>query len=326
MGKKFFALAAAALLLMGQVNAADFIRWVDFDVSCEAMERALGYDVRSQEQEKRLPWIDILALAATRHGGGDFSVQAVDAAAKALCSDESMEQQLGEQYKYYVYFKEAYTAVLGGLVGNFAIETTDSAGKTERKPQYGLRAFSPIAAGYGYAHYDDFGASRSYGYRRRHLGNDLLGALGTPICAVEAGTVEALGWNQYGGWRVGIRSLDRKRYYYYAHLRKDFPFNTHLKEGDTVAAGEVIGYLGMTGYSTKENVNNINIAHLHFGMQIIFDEVQKDGNNEIWIDVYEITEFLNKNKSAVEKPKDDKNYRRKTEFYERLLTENDGGG
>ena len=54
MGKKFFALAAAALLFMGQVNAADFIRWVEFDVSCEAMERALGYDVRSQEQEKRL--------------------------------------------------------------------------------------------------------------------------------------------------------------------------------------------------------------------------------------------------------------------------------
>ena len=299
MGKKFFALAAAALLLMGQVNAADFIRWVEFDVSCEAMERALGYDVRSQEQEKRLPWIDILALAATRHGGGDFSVQAVDAAAKALCSDESMEQQLGEQYKYYVYFKEAYTAVLGGLVGNFAIETTDSTGKTERKPQYGLRAFSPIAAGYGYAHYDDFGASRSYGYRRRHLGNDLLGALGTPICAVEAGTVEALGWNQYGGWRVGIRSLDRKRYYYYAHLRKDAPFAPGLKEGDAVEAGQVIGFMGRTGYSAKENVNNIETVHLHFGLQLIFDESQKDGDGEIWVDVYELVRLLSCHRSSV---------------------------
>ncbi len=31
-----------------------------------------------------------------------------------------------------------------------------------------------------------------------------------------------------------------------------------------VKAGDVIGYLGMTGYSTKENVNNINIPHFTF--------------------------------------------------------------
>ncbi len=46
------------------------------------------------------------------------------------------------------------------------------------------------------------------------------GSIGTPIVAVESGYIEALGWNQYGGWRVGIRSFDGKRYYYYAHLRK----------------------------------------------------------------------------------------------------------
>ena len=55
----------------------------------------------------------------------------------------------------------------------------------------------------------------------------------------------------------------------------------------------------MTGYSTKENVNNINVPHLHFGLQLIFDESQVDGNNEIWIDVYNIIEFLMKNRSEV---------------------------
>lgn len=55
----------------------------------------------------------------------------------------------------------------------------------------------------------------------------------------------------------------------------------------------------MTGYSSKENVNNINIPHLHFGIQLIFNEVQKDGTNQIWIDVYEIIEFLRKNASTV---------------------------
>ena len=44
-----------------------------------------------------------------------------------------------------------------------------------------------------------------------------MGSIGTPIIAVESGTIEHLGWNQYGGWRIGIRSNDKKRYYYYAH-------------------------------------------------------------------------------------------------------------
>ena len=48
-----------------------------------------------------------------------------------------------------------------------------------------------------------------------------------------------------------------------------------------------------------ENVNNINVPHLHFGLQLIFDESQVDGNNEIWIDVYNIIEFLMKNRSEV---------------------------
>ena len=55
----------------------------------------------------------------------------------------------------------------------------------------------------------------------------------------------------------------------------------------------------MTGYSIKENVNNINVPHLHFGMQLIFDESQVDSPNEIWIDVYEIIEFLKQNRSEV---------------------------
>ena len=129
--------------------------------------------------------------------------------------------------------------------------------------------------------------------------DDLLGSLGTPIIAVEGGTVEALGWNRYGGWRVGIRSHDRKRYYYYAHLRKDRPYAPGLREGDTVQAGDVIGFMGRTGYSDTENVNNIETVHLHFGLQLIFDESQKDCDNEIWIDVYDIVELLSRHRSSV---------------------------
>lgn len=37
----------------------------------------------------------------------------------------------------------------------------------------------------------------------------MMGQTGTPVVAVESGYVEAIGWNQYGGWRLGIRSFDK---------------------------------------------------------------------------------------------------------------------
>lgn len=297
MVKKLLIWVLTLLVLCGTVRGADFIRWVDFDVSCEAMEKALAYDIRSREQEAPLSWIDLLALGAC-YTGGKVTASAVEKANKALASGKSPEELLGEQYKYFTYYRESYDAALGGLVGNYAIEVEEN-GEKVWKSTYGLKAFSPIAAGYGYSHYDDFGAGRSYGFARKHLGNDMMGSLGTPIVAVEGGTVEALGWNQYGGWRVGIRSRDRRRYYYYAHLQKDHPFPANLKEGDTVQAGDVIGFMGRTGYSAKENVNNIDAVHLHFGLELIFDESQKECNSEIWIDVYQINRFLSRHRSSV---------------------------
>ena len=111
--------------------------------------------------------------------------------------------------------------------------------------------------------------------------------------------LKRFGWNQYGGWRIGIRSFDKKRYYYYAHLRKGHPYAEDIFEGKIVQAGDVIGYLGMTGYSTKEDTNNINVPHLHFGIQLIFNELQKDGTNQIWVDVYNLIDLLKKNRSTV---------------------------
>ena len=167
-----------------------------------------------------------------------------------------------------------------------------------------MKAFSPIAAGYRYSHCSDFGNKRSFGFSRKHLGNDLMGSQGTPIVAVESGVVEAIGWNRYGGWRIGIRSADSKRYYYYAHLQKDKPFADGLEKGDLVTAGDVIGFMGRTGYSDKENVNNIETVHLHFGMQLVFTEDQKECNSEIWIDVYNIVRLLQEHRSSVERSVD----------------------
>ena len=65
-------------------------------------------------------------------------------------------------------------------------------------------------------------------------------------------------------------------------------------------AGELIGYMGRTGYSDRENVNNIETVHLHFGIQLVFDESQKECNSEIWIDAYEIVKLLEKHRSSIQ--------------------------
>lgn len=277
---------------------AETIRWVDFGVPYESLKYAMDTDIATFEQEKHISWIDILALSACRTGG-KCGLSSVKNAAEQLKQDRSAEELLGDLYKYYAYYHDAYEAVLGGLLGSYAIEVDG-----QWKPTYGLKAFSPVAAGYGYSHCDDFGNSRSFGFARKHLGNDLMGGLGTPITAVEGGVVEAIGWNRYGGWRIGIRSFDSKRYYYYAHLQKDHPFADGLQQGDMVQAGDLIGFMGRTGYSDTENVNNIETVHLHFGIQLVFDESQKECNSEIWINAYPIVRLLSEHRSSQQKTAD----------------------
>ena len=271
------------------------IKWVDFGVPYESLKYALEQDIATFDQEQHLDWIDILALAGA-NTGGKCGLDSVKKATKSLKSGFDPQSLSDAMRKSYHYYHEAFSAALGGLVGSYAIEKDG-----HWVYNYGLKAFSPVAAGYGYSHCDDFGVSRSFGFHRKHLGNDLMGGLGTPIVAVEGGVVEAMGWNRYGGWRIGIRSFDSKRYYYYAHLQKDHPFAEGLQEGDLVQAGELIGFMGRTGYSDKENVNNIETVHLHFGMELVFDESQKECNSEIWIDVYNLVRLLSTHRASYKK-------------------------
>lgn len=304
-------------------TSGDFIKWVDFNVTCEALEQAFRYDVDTCQAEVHLNWVDLLAYLGTRYGG-DFSrykKSDMKKVAEQLINGEMTMEELTSDMKYYDYYRQAYGAVLDGMVGTFQAEIPadevpemlqQSAQNTDTVwvTKYGLKAFFPLAKNFPYNDFDDFGVSRSYGFKRRHLGHDMMGQVGTPIIAVESGYVEALGWNQYGGWRIGIRSFDKKRYYYYAHLRKNHPFQSNLKEGSAVQAGDVIGYMGRTGYSSKENTNNIEESHLHFGLELVFDESQKESDHEIWINCYELVKFLRRNQCEAVKVEGTKEWRR----------------
>ncbi|WP_411676888.1 M23 family metallopeptidase [Caproicibacter sp.] len=280
---------------------AKYIKYVEFNVSYLALKKAMNLDIKSHEQGGNLSWIQILAYLGAKYGGDFTRYKSSDMDAFVEKLQTAGIDEITKDMKYYHYYLEAYTAVLGGLLGKY---------REDDEEKYGLIGYSPIAKTFPYSECDDFGVQRTYGYSRPHLGHDMMAATGTPVIAVESGVVEALGWNQYGGWRIGIRSFDTKRYYYYAHLRQNRPYAAGLGVGHTVKAGDVIGYVGRTGYSSKENVNNIKVSHLHFGLQLVFDESQKECNNEIWVDVYALTKLLRQHQSEVYRVAETKEYYR----------------
>lgn len=304
-GAALFAARPAAAPASEALPASSYIKWVDFNVPSAALDGSYRAAVTAHGEGLSAPMPDLLACLAAGYWGNWKSYRAadLDRLMDRLRAGEALDG-IGGEYKDYPYYKEAYGAVLDGMVGDYAIALPDGDGEPRWQVKYGLKAYCPVSEGFGFSHCDDFGNARSFGYRRRHLGNDLMGNVGSPIVAVESGVIEELGWNQYGGWRIGIRSFDGRRYYYYAHLRKGGPYQPGLEKGSVVQAGDVIGYLGMTGYSNTEDVNGMKVPHLHFGMQLIFDESQKTGNGEIWIDVYQLVNFLERNRSTVDRGAD----------------------
>ena len=92
---------------------------------------------------------------------------------------------------------------------------------------------------------DSWGAERSsYGEKRSHEGTDIMDNQNKrghiPVLSITDGIVENIGWLELGGYRIGIRS-SLGGYFYYAHL---YSYADGLKEGDSVHAGELIGFMG----------------------------------------------------------------------------------
>nr|WP_243090737.1 M23 family metallopeptidase [Thermus neutrinimicus] len=92
-------------------------------------------------------------------------------------------------------------------------------------------------------------------FQRYHTGIDLAAPYGTPIVAAKAGQVEVAGWSSVGyGFHVvldhggGVETL-------YAHMSR-----IAVRAGQWVEAGQVIGYVGSTGWSTG--------PHLHFEVRV----------------------------------------------------------
>lgn len=95
-----------------------------------------------------------------------------------------------------------------------------------------------------------------FGYRRRsfHTGVDIRSGIGTPVKATANGIVSYAGWK--GGY--GLTVVVRHNFGFstlYAHLSK-----ISVNVGKRVERGEIVGYTGMTGYTTG--------PHLHYEVRV----------------------------------------------------------
>ncbi|WP_438446405.1 M23 family metallopeptidase [Gorillibacterium sp. sgz5001074] len=119
----------------------------------------------------------------------------------------------------------------------------------------------PLPLGSDYSYRSTWGASRGWGGHRIHEGTDLFAHYGVPVRSTCYGIIEVMGWNPYGGWRVGIRDIGNV-YHYYAHLSG---FNKQVRAGDLVKPGQVVGWVGSSGYG-KPGTSGKFPPHLHYGM------------------------------------------------------------
>ncbi len=125
--------------------------------------------------------------------------------------------------------------------------------------------------------------ARTYGGDRGHEGCDIMGEERPrgfyPVVSISDGVVEKVGWLEQGGWRLGIRTPSGL-YLYYAHL---YGYSRDWQEGDPVKAGELLGFMGDSGYSAVEGTVGNFAVHLHLGIYLRTDHYEELSVNPYWI-------------------------------------------
>lgn len=132
-----------------------------------------------------------------------------------------------------------------------AAETLDAAEALLRTRRLAV----PVAGVDRSALHDTFGDARSAG--RRHDAIDIAAPRGTPVYAVDDGTIVKLFRSIPGGLTIYQFDPGSGLSYYYAHLDR---YAEGLREGAPVRRCELIGYVGTTGNAPPD------APHLHFAV------------------------------------------------------------
>lgn len=131
-------------------------------------------------------------------------------------------------------------------------------------------------------------AERKYKGTSGHEGTDIMAAKNErgiyPVVSMTDGTITNLGWLEKGGYRIGI-TTNSGTYYYYAHLDS----YANIKEGAQVKAGELLGYMGDSGYGEEGTTGKFDV-HLHLGIY------SYETGEEISMNPYYVLDFLENKK------------------------------
>jgi murein DD-endopeptidase MepM/ murein hydrolase activator NlpD len=150
--------------------------------------------------------------------------------------------------------------------------TTDSRPSAERDvsspPSGGGGSSSPVPGAVIGSYFGQYGV-----WSRYHTGLDFRAAYGTPIRAVKSGTVLFAGNSgDWAGNHVAIRHGDGKT------TMSSHMSSMSVRSGQSVQAGQVIGYVGQTGRAFG--------AHLHFELYPVgvrYGDVYKAINPQPWL-------------------------------------------
>ena len=139
---------------------------------------------------------------------------------------------------------------------------------------------SPKHPQYQVSFVDSWMGERTYGGKRGHEGCDLMASKDIPglypVVSMTDGVVSARGWLEKGGYRIGI-TAPSGAYFYYAHLDSYGSY----QEGDEVKAGDIIGFMGNTGYG-PEGTKGMFATHLHLGIYL-YPDGEETSYNPYWI-------------------------------------------
>lgn len=148
-------------------------------------------------------------------------------------------QELVEEYEFELKQEQAAALAQAGVAGGGG----GAPGSTATVTGQALQACPAPGTSFG----DTFGAPRSGG--RSHAGVDMMGGYGSPVYAALPGSV-SFSSSSLGGNQAYVHSAGGT-YTFYAHLQ------SYAGSARSVAAGELIGYIGDTGNAT-------GTPHLHF--------------------------------------------------------------
>lgn len=126
------------------------------------------------------------------------------------------------------------------------------------------RLLLPLAAARVEAMKGSFGEGRDRGLRP-HEAVDLMAPRNAPIHAVDNGVIAKLLSSRAGGLSVYQFDASGDYCYYYAHLEK---YAAGLKEGMSIRAGDLLGYVGSSGNASP------GAPHLHFAIMRLSDAHQ----------------------------------------------------